>query len=95
MEKPGELSVNRQAERQLAEQLRACNAVSARFGLTLSETAIASLSQARSEALAETGRVEFGGARAEDRRRVLRLAVSVAGRIRRDVTNADRRVLYL
>lgn len=60
MEESAALSVNRQSEQQLAHRLRECNAVSVRFGLSLSEESIAVLSQARVKSLAETGRVEFG-----------------------------------
>ncbi len=60
MEKFGGLSLYQQSEQQLIKQLRECNIVSARFGLSLSEQSIAALSQVRRVALAETGRVEFG-----------------------------------
>ena len=39
-------------------QLRSCNALSARFGLTLSESAIRELAVARQNALTEHGRIE-------------------------------------
>lgn len=60
MEKSGALSPIWQTERQLRGKLRECNALSARFGLSLSEQSIAVLSQARTETLVQTGRVEFG-----------------------------------
>ena len=44
----------------LIPRLRQCNELSARYGLTLSETQMAALSQVREEALTATGRVEFG-----------------------------------
>ena len=43
------------------QELRACNAVSERFGLSLSEGEIEELVQCRAKALKDTGRVEFGG----------------------------------
>lgn len=60
MEKSDALSPIRQAERQLRGKLRESNALSARFGLSLSEQSIAALAQARTETLAQTGRIEFG-----------------------------------
>jgi len=41
-------------------ELRECNELTARFGLTLSETQIQSLVEHRFDALRETGRIEFG-----------------------------------
>ncbi len=43
-----------------AQSLRETNALTARYGLTLSEQDIASLIEKRVAALSETGRVEFG-----------------------------------
>lgn len=43
------------------EEIRACNAVSARYGLILQEQEIAELAQGRRKALEQAGRVEFGG----------------------------------
>ena len=43
------------------QELRACNAVSERFGLSLSEGEIEELVKCRAKALKDTGRVEFGG----------------------------------
>lgn len=43
------------------QELCACNAVSERFGLSLSEGEIEELVQCRAKALRDTGRVEFGG----------------------------------
>lgn len=43
-----------------ARALRACNAQTARYQLTLSEAEIGMLLRAREDALRETGRVEFG-----------------------------------
>ena len=43
------------------QELRGCNAYSARFGLTLRENEIAELVTSRAEALRATGRIEFGG----------------------------------
>lgn len=60
MEKTVELSLTEKNEQQLQRQLRACNAVSVRFGLSLSEQGIAELMQQRAATLIETGRVEFG-----------------------------------
>lgn len=42
-------------------ELQACNAYSARFGLTLRENEIAELVESRAEALRAAGRIEFGG----------------------------------
>lgn len=50
----------REMEERLGGELRACNAVTARYGLKLSEMSIAALAQRRANALRETGRVEFG-----------------------------------
>jgi hypothetical protein len=44
-----------------AEELYACNELTARFGLTLSEQQIQNLIARRFEALKNTGRIEFGG----------------------------------
>ena len=44
-----------------ADELRECNELTARFGLTLSETQIQSLVKRRFDALLDTGRIEFGG----------------------------------
>ena len=41
-------------------ELRECNELVARFGLTLSETQIQSLVERRFDALRDTGRIEFG-----------------------------------
>ena len=41
-------------------ELRECNKLTARFGLTLSETQIHSLVERRFNALLDTGRIEFG-----------------------------------
>ena len=43
------------------QELRACNAVSERFGLSLSEGEIEELVQCRAKALKDTVRVEFSG----------------------------------
>lgn len=45
---------------QEAQGLRAANALTARYGLTLSEQDITTLLEKRQTALSETGRVEFG-----------------------------------
>ena len=45
---------------QLAKTLLACNALSERYGLTLSEPDMRMLAQRQAEALRATGRVEFG-----------------------------------
>lgn len=45
---------------QEAQGLNAANALTARYGLTLSEQDIAALMEKRAAALTETGRVEFG-----------------------------------
>ncbi len=47
-------------EQQLIEELRDVNAISARFGLHLSEQGMAELAGARKKALIDHGRVEFG-----------------------------------
>lgn len=43
-----------------AQELRACNELTARFGLVLSETQIQCLVERRFTALRDTGRIEFG-----------------------------------
>jgi len=45
---------------QTIEELEECNALSAKFGLCLSDRQIAELAESRFSALKETGRVEFG-----------------------------------
>ena len=47
-------------QRMEAQGLRATNALTARYGLTLYEQDIATLMEKRAAALSETGRVEFG-----------------------------------
>lgn len=47
-------------EQRLKRELSACNAVTERYGLTLSESAVLAIAQKRTQALLETGRVEFG-----------------------------------
>jgi len=52
------------AQAQLAQTIRelaACNRMSERYGLTLAPGQMRSLAERRSEALRNTGRVEFGG----------------------------------
>lgn len=44
----------------MAEELRACNDLTAHYGLVLSEQQIRNLTERRFEALQNTGRVEFG-----------------------------------
>ena len=44
-----------------AQELRKCNEISERYGLTLTETQIQSLVQSRFDALRFTGRMELGG----------------------------------
>lgn len=44
----------------MVNALRECNALTARYGLTLSEEQIRSLIERRSGALRDTGRIEFG-----------------------------------
>jgi len=44
-----------------AQELRDCNALSGRYGLSLTERQIQNLVEKRFEALRNTGRVEFGG----------------------------------
>lgn len=46
---------------QATEEIRACNEVSARYGLVLTDRQIQELVSCRAEVLRETGRVEFGG----------------------------------
>lgn len=41
-------------------ELRGCNTLTARFGLTLTETQMQSLVERRFDALRDTGRIEFG-----------------------------------
>ncbi len=43
------------------QELRDCNAYSRQFGLVLKEDEIQDLAECRQKALADTGRVEFGG----------------------------------
>jgi len=52
--------VLRRMEESLSGELRACNALSARFGLTLSEEAMQAVARRRVAALREAGRIEFG-----------------------------------
>ncbi len=59
MEQKQPMSLLLRIERKLTDELRDCNALTARYGLTLSESAIAALAQKRITALADSGRVEF------------------------------------
>ena len=43
------------------QEIRACNQLTERFGLTLSEPEIGELVQCRADALKNSGRIEFGG----------------------------------
>jgi len=43
------------------KEIRECNSISERFGLTLNEEDIAELVEGRKEALIASGRIEFGG----------------------------------
>ena len=47
-------------EQRLKHELAACNAVTERYGLTLSESAVLAIAEKRTQTLLETGRVEFG-----------------------------------
>ncbi len=55
-----EISLRKTEQLSAAEELRQCNAVTGRYGLTLSEEQIAVIVEKRFEALGATGRVEFG-----------------------------------
>jgi hypothetical protein len=46
---------------QAACEIRACNSVSEKYGLSLTEDQITELVECRKDALKKTGRVEFGG----------------------------------
>ena len=46
---------------QTEQELASCNDLSARYGLTLTQSEMRELSLARAQSLRETGRVEFGG----------------------------------
>jgi len=48
-------------ERAAAQEALRCNEITARYGLALTQTEAAALAQTRGEALARSGRVEFGG----------------------------------
>lgn len=52
---------NEIAAEEAKNEIRACNEIAERFGLSLSEKDISELVQCRSDALKSTGRVEFGG----------------------------------
>ena len=60
MEESFELALRKSDRLAAAEELRQTNALTARYGLSLSETQIAEIIEKRGEALAATGRVEFG-----------------------------------
>lgn len=47
-------------EQRLKSELSACNGMTGKYGLSLSESAVLAIAQKRSETLLETGRVEFG-----------------------------------
>ena len=47
-------------EQRLKSELSACNGITGKYGLCLSESAVLAIAQKRSETLLETGRVEFG-----------------------------------
>lgn len=61
MEEMFALELLEQQKEQAVLELRECNTLTGRFGLTLSEAQIAELVEARFAALGDTGRVEFGG----------------------------------
>lgn len=56
-----ELSLTALQKSQTMAELRDCNRLTGRYGLSLSETQIANLVAQRSEALQSAGRIEFGG----------------------------------
>jgi hypothetical protein len=60
MEDSFEISLRKTEQLSAAEELRQCNAVTVRYGLTFSEKQIAEIVERRFEALNATGRVEFG-----------------------------------
>lgn len=47
-------------EQRLKSELSACNGMTGKYGLTLSESAVLAIARKRAETLLETGRVEFG-----------------------------------
>lgn len=47
-------------EQRLKRELAACNYLTERYGLTLSESAVLAIAEKRTQTLLETGRVEFG-----------------------------------
>ena len=47
-------------EQRLKRELAACNNLTERYGLTLSESAVLDIAEKRTQTLLETGRVEFG-----------------------------------
>ncbi|MEN6418168.1 MAG: DUF6323 family protein [Clostridiaceae bacterium] len=47
-------------EQRLKSELSACNGMTGKYGLSLSESAVLAIAQKRSETLLGTGRVEFG-----------------------------------
>ena len=52
---------NQLAAEEAKQEIRRCNEISERFGLSLGEPEIEELVQCRAEALKRTGRIEFGG----------------------------------
>lgn len=56
-----ELGLSRRQRADMQTELQRCNKLSARYGLTLSESEMRELTQCRAKALRDTGRVEFGG----------------------------------
>lgn len=60
MDETFDLVLVQNMERRLRQELLACNEISGRYGLCLSEIQIAAITQRRLEALAAAGRVEFG-----------------------------------
>lgn len=54
------IQMNMMAER-ARQEIRVCNEVSCKFGLTLSEEAVGRLVESRANALKDTGRIEFEG----------------------------------
>lgn len=60
MDNNSSLSLLGMQKLQAAAELRECNELTARFGLSLSDSQIHSLIERRFEALLDTGRIEFG-----------------------------------
>ncbi|MGE5473806.1 MAG: DUF6323 family protein [Ignavibacteriales bacterium] len=60
MDKKFDITIVSMQKLQTAAELRECNEITAKYGLSLSEQQIQSLVEKRFEALKDTGRIEFG-----------------------------------